>query len=404
MSYEIELGAYKENVDFRSRGEPEPHIRSQNIIFSCEGHRWHIKVTFRGGILRGEVPDAFIKAQKKLSIRRQQLRTFIWFIQLECLPLLEDTVTEVEFRPTSTGKRLGSKILPLRSHISKLPPDNGYNQFSGDFYYQIWEDPSRVFYPPLTKAFSVPTTLSSDLKTITEIAPGISRIRIISDVKEQDYIFKSLDKPNYHPRDSEALVHEIKNLQLFRHSPFIVQLVSVVGSTNPYYTGRSEAHSSVLRGILVEYHPGGTLEEALMAPYARSGWRKWPIQIACGLQQLHDKNIAHMDLKPSNIVIKSNNDAVIIDIGGIGFTAEWTAPEARKSGDPISLPWEARRRNDIWTYGKLLLRMVQFECDEEKVRLLHEVIDGTTKKEPNSRTELDFVVARLEQILKTSIT
>jgi hypothetical protein len=50
-----------------------------------------------------------------------------------------------------------------------------------------------------------------------------------------------------------------------------------------------------------------------------------------------------MDLKPSNIVISINDDAVIIDISGIAVTKDWLAPEIHEVDDPISLPWEARR-------------------------------------------------------------
>ena len=37
--------------------------------------------------------------------------------------------------------------------------------------------------------------------------------------------------------------------------------------------------------------------------------------------------------------------------------------------DPISLSWEARRRNDIWAYGTLLSMIAQLESDKKQVRL-----------------------------------
>lgn len=394
MAFGIELGAYVENEDFLCRGDAEPHIRSQHIIFYSESSRWYIKVTFRGNTITGDVEETFIKAQKIYRIRRQQLRAFISFIKFECLPLLEDTVTEVEFGPIPAGPGK----LPLSSKINELPVENGYHQFVNNLYYQAWEDPLRTQYPSFVKDPLVPTTALAGIKTIAKIAPGVSRVNISSNPKEQCYIFKSIDRPFYEPRDTKVLEQELQNLKLFRQST-IVQLVSVVISTNPYHTGNSENPGSVLRGFLLEYHPGGTLEDALKENRVCVGSRRWPVQIARGLQQLHRKSIAHMDLKPSNIVISINDDAVIVDIGGTAVTKDWLAPEMREVHDPISLPWEARRRNDIWAYGMLLSMMVQFESDEENARLLHEVIEETRKEEPSERVELCHVIVKLEQNL-----
>lgn len=85
----IELGEYAENEDYQVCNEAEPHIRSQNIIFSSEGSRWHIKVTFKGNtIVTRDVDETFIKAQERYPIRRQQLRAFILFIKFDCPPPL----------------------------------------------------------------------------------------------------------------------------------------------------------------------------------------------------------------------------------------------------------------------------------------------------------------------------
>ncbi|KAI9889131.1 MAG: hypothetical protein M1814_005793 [Vezdaea aestivalis] len=389
--FSIELGTYAENEDFLCRGDAEPHIRSQNVIFCSKGARWHIKVTFKGNII---TRAAFIKSQQSYSIRRQQLRAFTSNIKFECLPLLEDTVTEIEFGPIPVT----STKLPLSSKLEELPVENGYYQFANDLYYQVREDPSRIEYPSLVKDIPEPATALAELQKNAKVAPGIYRVNIISDVKEQNYIFKSIDKPFYQPRDTKVLEQELANLKLCRHSP-VVQLVSVVISPNPYHTGNPEDACSVLRGFLLEYHPGGTLEDALKNNHVGFGLRKWPIQIARGIQQLHRLNIAHMDLKPSNIVFNIKDDAVIIDISGIAVTKDWLAPEMREVDDPISLPWEDRRRNDIWAYGTLLGMMVQFEVDEKKAELLREVIKETTKKEPSERMELCHVVDELKQNL-----
>ena len=393
-SFCIELGPYAENEDFLCRGDAEPHVRSQNIIFSSKDSRWYIKVTFKGNTITGNAEEIFIKAQKNYSIRRQQLRAFIFNIKFECLPLLEDTATKVEFRPIPVT----SSILPLSSKVNELPVENGYHQFVNTLYYQVWKDPSRTQYPSFIKDLSVPATALAELTTITKIAPGVSRVNASCDTEQRCYIFKSIDKPFHRPRDTKVLEQELQNLKLFRHSN-IVQLISVVISLDPYHTGKSQDPCSVLRGFLLEYHPGGTLEDALRENRARFDWRRWPVQIALGLQQLHRLNVAHMDLKPSNVVFNIKGDAVIIDISAAAVTKDWLAPEMCEVDDPISLPWEARRRNDIWAYGTLLSMMVQLESEKQKIKVLHEVIEGTKKKEPCERVGLCHVIATLENNL-----
>lgn len=358
----IELGDYAENQAYQVRNEAEPHIRSQNIIFFSKGFRWHIKVTFKGNTITRDVDKTFIKAQKNYAIWRQQLQAFISFIKFDCLPFLENIVTEVEFGTIPVA----STILPLHSIISKLLAENGYNQFVNNLlYYQVREDPLRIQYPFFVKDLLVLTTELAGIKTIAKIAPEISKVNISSDLKKQHYIFKSIKKPFYNPTDTKVFQQELQNLKLFRQSTFIVHLLSVVISTNPYHTGKSKDSGHVLRGFFLDYHPGGILEDALRENFVCSGSRRWLVQIARGLQQLHHEKIAYMDLKPSNIVINTNGDAVIIDISGIAFTNGWLALEMHEMDHPISQPWETRCCNDIWAYGKLLSMIAQLESNEK---------------------------------------
>ena len=66
-----------------------------------------------------------------------------------------------------------------------------------------------------------------------------------------------------------------------------------------------------------------------------------------------------MDIKPSNIVLDAEGNAVLIDISGIGgVTHALRAPEIRDELSPIKLSFETRRWNDVWAYGKLLSEIV----------------------------------------------
>ncbi|KAF2174504.1 hypothetical protein K469DRAFT_614224 [Zopfia rhizophila CBS 207.26] len=261
VSFDADPRDYHENENFKCYGDPEPHIRSQRIIYRSGDYKWHIKVTFQGTILYKGDTQGLLNEQKKRTVRGRQLRNFIQYIEFESLPLLDDTVTEVVFEPSNTNQQPRSVKLPLGSNIMNLPADNGYRQFSGQFDYRIIEDLSKIFYPPLPRNCSVAVLPFSNIRKVRDIAPAISLVQIAS--QKQDYIFKSIDRPLYQPRDSYIIQRELLNLELLRQSPGIIQLVSIIGSGNPYHTGRSKDHSNVLRGFLLEYHTDGTLEETL---------------------------------------------------------------------------------------------------------------------------------------------
>lgn len=78
----------------------------------------------------------------------------------------------------------------------------------------------------------------------------------------------------------------------------------------------------------------------------------------------------HMDLKLSNIVLDKDGIAVLNDISGVGgITHGWLAPEIRDEISPFDLPFQTRRPNDIWAYGKVLKEIAsrrRLLCEETK--------------------------------------
>lgn len=68
---------------------------------------------------------------------------------------------------------------------------------------------------------------------------------------------------------------------------------------------------------------------------------------------------AKENLKPSNVVLDDDGNAVLIDISGIGgVTHGWCAPEIRNEISPFELQFQTRQLNDIWAYRKLLREIV----------------------------------------------
>ncbi|KAB5549419.1 kinase-like domain-containing protein, partial [Coniochaeta sp. 2T2.1] len=155
-----------------------------------------------------------------------------------------------------------------------------------------------------------------------------------------------------------------------------IQRIPPSVSDNPYRTSTDTADTeqqTVVRGILLEYHPNGSLEEALLTaemrqtlpaadtnaqtPQEKRPWRRWAVHVAHGLQSLHAQGLAHPDLKPANVVISGAGKAVIIDISGWAGTHEYLAPEVRDVFNLSQLGLEVQVKNDCWALGRLFERM-----------------------------------------------
>lgn len=217
---------------------------------------------------------------------------------------------------------------------------------------------------------------------------------------ETPYVYKEVERAHYVPRDTKVLEQELRNLEIFRGTTVgIVQLVAAVVSQNPYQTAQpgKECDPVVLRGFLLEHNPNGTLESALKSPTpkVRERWREWALQIASALAEMHRRGLAHMDLKPSNIILSGESNAVLIDVSGIGgVTRQWLCPEMLESKkDPLSWSIAAQQQNDIWALGQIMLAVADACCADKQKQLLRSVALATTR--PCPRIPLSEVIAAL---------
>lgn len=165
-----------------------------------------------------------------------------------------------------------------------------------------------------------------------------------------------VNRPFYQPRDSDVIRQELENLEQFKGVTGIVQPAGVAVLTNPYATSQNSNQQMVVSGILLEYYSGGSLQCVLNEQRVKEfSWERWAVQIGNALDTIHRAKKTHMDLKPSNVVLDDDGNAVLIDISGIGgVTHEWRALEIRDKISPFDLPFQTRRLNDTWAYGKLL--------------------------------------------------
>lgn len=101
----------------------------------------------------------------------------------------------------------------------------------------------------------------------------------------------------------EKLIKEAKILSELHH-PYIVNVLEVFEENNTAYIVMEYISANSLKSMMEKE---GVLPEAKVLKYVH--------QIGTALQFVHDKNILHLDIKPSNILIDKNDDARLIDFG-----------------------------------------------------------------------------------------
>src|SRR3954470_5380873 len=120
--------------------------------------------------------------------------------------------------------------------------------------------------------------------------------------------------------------------------------------------------------IVLEYVPGGTLEERLRSGSPPSDDETFGIAagVAAGLAHAHARGVVHRDLKPANVLFDEEGRPKLADFGiarlaaGEGTlteagtvlgTAAYISPE-QASGEP------ATPASDVYSFGVLLFRML----------------------------------------------
>ncbi|KAJ5642731.1 hypothetical protein N7490_006731 [Penicillium lividum] len=382
-SIELKANAYHEDEDHLAQGKSEPNIRSQTFIYHLSGQKWWIKVTFRGGF-------PYNRSSRKRE-RRQEYQEFIKLIDYRSLPLLNDTVTEVLL-----GEEAETTSITL--DVQNGFEDMKMSEFISQLSVSIREDPLRVVYPPVSQFPTFPKIQTSELVIEEEITDGV--FRVWHKAGELPYILKVINRPLYQPRDTEVMERELENLQEFKGTPGIVQAAGLAVSTSPYMTSKSCTQQWVISGVLLEYYSSGSLQHILDGQCMKAfPWERWPVQIGTALHYFHMAKKTHMDLKPSNVVVNGDGDAILIDVSGIGgITHEWRAPEIRDEISPLDLSLQVRQLNDTWAYGKLLLLLASSAGDGPFVSTLKDIANRLTEHDFQTRWTISDAICCLKSV------
>jgi serine/threonine protein kinase len=378
---------YKED---KERGK-EPMQRWLELVLYSFTSKWHVKVTFQGTLAHAT------DTVSKVTRRRRDLENLCLCIDFKLIRLFDDTVTElIVTQRCDTTTTPGQKI-PLKTSPQT---ESEYAHIIGHLCFYTREDPFRVRFPVYDNCGrSTPIKHLSEIGTKEELGPGVSKVKVGSD--QTSYIYKEVDRLLYEPKDTEILEKELQNLELLRGSNGVVQLIAVVLSNNPYQTTKplQSETPTVLRGILLEYHPNGTLQDALDVPSPKPNyrWLQWAIEITGTVALFHRLGITVMDLKPSNIVISEHLNAILIDVSGIGgVTRKWLSPEMQVLSEPLSQDMESRTQNDIWAVGLILSAMADASYNKIEAQVLREVGLEATAEVPQ------HVLSKLLQLYPSS--
>lgn len=323
----LDFRVYWEDEDFLARGESEPSVRSQTLVYHHERKKWWVKVT-----LEGSVPSMSNERRAPKRERRKEFQDFAKAINYGSLALFDDTVTEIVLReesePTTT----------IRLDYGTKEPTNRIARMARKLRYQIREDPQRVVYLSCVEFPSLDRINVTELTDKAEITDGVFQVYRAG----IPYILKIINRPFYQPRDTDVMRNELENLERFRGVSNIVQVAGIAVDIDPYKS--SPTGEQVVIGTLLQFYSGGSLQRALDdGSISGYHWEKWALQIGTALRLFHAAGRTHMDIKSSNIVLDGKGNAILIDISGIGGTThEWRAPEIRDEISPLDLPFEVR--------------------------------------------------------------
>ena len=100
----------------------------------------------------------------------------------------------------------------------------------------------------------------------------------------------------------KKFLKEAKHIALLDH-PNIIRIIDVFDENSTSY-------------YVMEYIEGGSLSNKLgTTGLSMSEATRYILQVAETLKYIHKKNIAHLDIKPSNIMLNGNDEIVLIDFG-----------------------------------------------------------------------------------------
>eukprot|EP00551_Chaetoceros_affinis_P004242 CAMPEP_0203665632 /NCGR_PEP_ID=MMETSP0090-20130426/2813_1 /ASSEMBLY_ACC=CAM_ASM_001088 /TAXON_ID=426623 /ORGANISM="Chaetoceros affinis, Strain CCMP159" /LENGTH=621 /DNA_ID=CAMNT_0050529253 /DNA_START=273 /DNA_END=2135 /DNA_ORIENTATION=+ len=161
---------------------------------------------------------------------------------------------------------------------------------------------------------------------------------------------KCVHRKNLPPSDDIAIHSEVRILGSLRHE-YICPIIDFFMEDDCYY-------------IVMDLMEGGDVFDRIgqLEYYDESIARELCYKMLQGIAFCHEQNIAHCDLKPKNLLLKTKDDDSSVMLADFGFASDVFAPKTltKQCGTPYFVAPEILLRNpydqqaDMWSVGVII--------------------------------------------------
>jgi hypothetical protein len=244
-------------------------------------------------------------------------------------------------------------------------------------------------------------------------AGGVGSVFVVTRVEDRGDASAeklALKVPEYSPSAARAL-SEAEFLKMFREEASA--LIALPQHPNLARFVTFDAGSKPKPILVMELVEGVTLERLLeMRGLDTARAIRVLANVLSGLEAMHAAGVAHLDIKPSNVVMRDGEEAVLVDFGLAGkhirpgcATGAYGAPEVWGALDGVVEP--SPPKADVYAFGcvafETLTGRVLFDSDNEMAQIaMHVAHDGLPPqlKALTKRPELALLVELLFATLR----